>query len=243
MSSSPHGSPFPISAIRIDPPLGGWAARYASTESNVVIASLTERHRRGTMGVLLDGFEARVADENDRPVPDGTPGELLLCAHEPFAMAVGYHDASGKTADAWRNLWLHTGDRVIRDADGFFHFVDRLKDTIRRRGENISSYEIEQVLLMYPAVAMVAAFPVFSELAEDEVIVAVTLDGDERATAEELIAFCEGKMSYLSILRFIDFVDDLPRADIGKIQKFKLRERGAPHRTWDREQSSLALRR
>jgi crotonobetaine/carnitine-CoA ligase len=216
---------------------------YASTESNVAIISRPGRRRAGCMGELHDGFEAIVADEHDRALPDGEPGELLLRAHEPFAMALGYFNMPDKTVEAWRNLWLHTGDRVIRDADGYFRFMDRLKDAIRRRGENISSFEVEQVLLMHPAVALAAVFPVSSELAEDDVMAAIVLADDTSIGHEEVMRFCEGRMSYFSVPRFIEFVDELPRTDNGKIQKFKLRERGVTDAAWDRERAGISVRR
>ena len=125
------------------------------------------------MGPVVDGFEARVVDDADNTLPDGVPGELVLRADEPFAFATGYFGMPEKTVEAWRNLWFHTGDRVVRDADGYFRFIDRMKDAIRRRGENVSSYEVEQVLLSHPDVAEAAAFPVRSELAEDEVMAAI----------------------------------------------------------------------
>ena len=96
-------------------------------------------------------------------------------ADEPFAFATGYFGMPEKTVEAWRNLWFHTGDRVIREPTGYYRFVDRMKDAIRRRGENISSYEVEQVLISHPAVANAAVFPVRSELAEDEVMAAIVL--------------------------------------------------------------------
>src|SRR5262249_57305613 len=131
--------------------------------------------RPGTMGKVRDGFEARVVDEEDNDIPPGEPGELVLRAREPFAFATGYFGMPDKTVEAWRNLWFHTGDRVVMDADGYFAFVDRLKDTIRRRGENISSFEVEQVVAGHAAIGTVAVFPVQSELAEDEVMAAVVL--------------------------------------------------------------------
>src|SRR5260221_5166497 len=105
------------------------------------------------MGGLRPGFGAGVARRADAALPDGEAGELLLRADEPFAFASGYFGMPDKTVEAWRNLWFHTGDRVVRDADGAFRFVDRIKDAIRRRGENISSFEVEQVLQSHPAVA------------------------------------------------------------------------------------------
>ena len=136
------------------------------------------------MGWLRPGFDARVADEHDVELPDGEAGELLLRADEPFAFASGYFGMPDKTVEAWRNLWFHTGDRVVREADGAFRFIDRIKDAIRRRGENISSYEVEQVLLSHPAVASVAVYPVRSELAEDEVMAALV----RRAAAQRIDA-------------------------------------------------------
>jgi carnitine-CoA ligase len=138
---------------------------YGSTETNFVLGCTLPGQRRGTMGPVVDGFEARVVDDADNALLDGVPGELVLRADEPFAFATGYLGMPDKTVEPWRNLWFHTGDRVMRDADGYFRFIDRMKDTIRRRGENISSYEVEQVLLSHPDIAGAAAFPVRSELA------------------------------------------------------------------------------
>ena len=146
---------------------------YGATESNFVIAASPDSPRRGVMGWLRPGFDARVVDENDNALPDGHAGELVLRAEEPFAFASGYLGKPEKTVEAWRNLWFHTGDRVVREPDGAYRFVDRIKDAIRRRGENISSWEVEQVLLSHPAVAACAVYPVGSEHAEDEVMAAV----------------------------------------------------------------------
>lgn len=216
---------------------------YASTESNVAIQSRPEDRKPGYMGRLTPGFEAIVVDNDDSPVPDGTPGELLLRSSEPFAMSLGYFGMPDKTVEAWRNLWLHTGDRVVRDADGYFRFIDRLKDAIRRRGENISSFEVEQVLMMHPAVAIAAVYPVPSELAEDDVMAAIVLAEGIVVTPEDLLRFCEGRMSYFAIPRYVEFVADLPRTDNGKVRKVALRERGVTAASWDREQAGFEIRR
>lgn len=216
---------------------------YGTTESNAVIGSTTENRKAGWVGCLVDGFEAMIVDDEDNPLPDGHAGELILRAREPHSMSQGYYGMPDKTVEVWRNLWLHTGDRMVRDADGFYRFVDRMKDAIRRRGENISSYEVEQVLIAHPAVAIAAVFPVASELAEDEVMAAIVLREGHSLSQEEIIRFCEGKMSYFAIPRFIDFLHDLPRTENGKVQKFKLRERGRTENTWDREAAGMILRR
>lgn len=216
---------------------------YASTETNFVIGSTIDLQKPGTVGRIRTGYQARVVDEEDVEVAPGVAGELLLRADEPFAFATGYFGMPEKTVEAWRNLWFHTGDRVVRDADGNFRFLDRLKDAIRRRGENISSYEVEQVLLSHPSVGTVAVFPVRSELAEDEVMAAIVLKTGCALDPIELMKFCEPRMQYFAIPRFIDFLAELPRTENGKVQKFKLRERGRGERTWDREAVGYMIRR
>jgi crotonobetaine/carnitine-CoA ligase len=224
---------------------------YGSTETNFVIASdaaggtrrgLQGESRRGVMGWLLPGFDARVVDEHDIELPPGQAGELLLRADEPFAFASGYFGMPEKTVEAWRNLWFHTGDRVMRDADGAFRFVDRIKDAIRRRGENISSFEVEQVLQSHAAVASVAVYPVRSELAEDEVMAALVLRSGERVEPAELARFCESRLPYFAIPRYIELMDELPRTENGKVQKYKLRERGITAATWERAASPASSR-
>jgi crotonobetaine/carnitine-CoA ligase len=199
---------------------------YGSTETNFVIASSPERSRPGCMGWLQPGFDARVVDANDFELPDGEAGELLLRADAPFAFSSGYFGQPEATLAAWRNLWFHTGDRVVREGDGAFRFVDRIKDAIRRRGENISSYEVEQVLQAHPAVAAVAVYPVRSELAEDEVMAAVVAREGATLDPAELAGFCRTRLPYFAIPRYVEVVADLPRTENGKVQKFRLRERG-----------------
>lgn len=211
---------------------------YGSTETNFAIATAPDSPRRGVMGWLQPGFHARVVDEHDVEVPAGEAGELLLRADEPFAFASGYFGMPDKTVEAWRNLWFHTGDRVVREADGAFRFVDRLKDAIRRRGENISSYEVEQVLLGHPAVASVAVYPVHSELAEDEVMAALVPREGQRIEPAELARHCESRLPYFAIPRYFELVDALPRTENGKVQKYKLRERGITAATWERPEAA-----
>lgn len=216
---------------------------FGSTESNAVLGTELSTLKPGKMGKLADGFEARVVDDDDNEVADGQPGELMLRANEPFAFASGYFGMPEKTVETWRNLWLHTGDRVIRSEDGYFQFMDRMKDAIRRRGENISSYEVEQVVLSHPAVALAAAFPVSSELAEDEVMVSLVLKEGQGLDPVDLIRHCETRMPYFAVPRFIDIVGDLPRTSNGKVQKFVLREAGVTGSTWDREAAGVVVKR
>lgn len=216
---------------------------YGSTETNFVIGASSQTQRPGTMGRVVDGFQARVVDHQDNELPSGEAGELVLRADEPFAFASGYFGMPEKTIEAWRNLWFHTGDRVIRDGEGYFRFVDRLKDAIRRRGENISSYEVEQVLLAHPDIDMAAVFPARSELAEDEVMAAIVTRSGSSIAPAELMQFCAVRLPYFAVPRFVDFVADLPRTENGKVRKFELRERGITATTWDREAVGYQLKR
>lgn len=199
-----------------------------------MIATTPESRRYGVMGWLRPGFDARVVDEQDVGVPDGAAGELTLRSDEPFAFAVGCFGMPEETVSAWRNLWFHTGDRVVREADGTFRFIDRIKDSIRRRGENISPFEVEQVLLAYRAVAEAAVYPVHSELAEDDVMAAVVARPGAVLDPEELWAFCRTRLPSFAVPRYLDILADLPRTDNGKVQKYKLRERGVSSTSIDR---------
>jgi crotonobetaine/carnitine-CoA ligase len=210
--------------------IDGWG----STETNFVLGTTMDRQQPGLMGPVFEGFDARVVGETGETLADGAAGELVVRTEEPLAFAQEYFAASDKTAEAWRDGWFHTGDRVVRQPDGYYRFVDRLKDAIRRRGENISSFEVEQVLLSHPAVANAAAFPVRSPLAEDEVMAAVILHPGQDVAPGDLIAFCEPKLPYFAVPRYLEFMAELPATESGKVQKYRLRERGITDRTWDR---------
>jgi len=195
------------------------------------------------MGYLLEGTEARIVDADDSVLPDGEVGELLLRSREPFAFATGYFGMPDRTVEAWQNLWFHTGDRVVRDPDGHYRFVDRMKDSIRRRGENVSSWEVEQVLLTHPAITACAIYPLPSELGEDEVSAAIQLEPGHSLEPAEVIRHCEGKIAYFAIPRFVRFVTELPLTENGKIRKVALREAGVTPEMWDRDASGYRLRR
>jgi carnitine-CoA ligase len=216
---------------------------YGSTETNCPIGESWRGQRPGWMGRVRAGFHARVVDEHDAELPRGEAGELVLRADHPFAFATGYFAMPEKTVEALRNLWFHTGDRVVCDEDGWFAFVDRLKDAIRRRGENISSFEVEHALLDHPAVAAVAVFPVASDLGEDEVAAAVVLRDGQHADPVALIRHCEPRLAHFAIPRYLRFADALPLTENGKVRKAVLREAGITQDMWDREAAGVAVRR
>ncbi|MFE1109087.1 AMP-binding protein [Streptomyces rochei] len=203
---------------------------FGSTETNLVIGSVPEDCRPGYMGTVRDGFEARVVDADLSCVPDGTPGELVVRTDREHAFATGYVGEAEPALGSWRR----TGDRVVRDADGWFRFVDRVKDCIRRRGENISSYEVETALRAHPDVAQAAAFPVASDLAEDEVMVAVVPRPGRGLDPVEVARHCARELPVFAVPRYVDVVAELPLTETGKVRKSVLRERGVTGVTWDR---------
>ena len=147
---------------------------------------------------------------------------------------MGYYNMPEKTVEAWRNLWFHTGDALRRDEDGWYYFVDRYKDALRRRGENISSYEVEQAILGHPAVQECAVIGVAAgvEAGEDEVMAVLTTV--EPATAEEIWDWCQGRVPAFAIPRFLRFTDALPKTPSEKIRKAELRQAGITEDTFDR---------
>lgn len=216
---------------------------HGMTETNAVIGPRDGEQRPGWMGRVMPGFEARVVDEHDVEVPDGTAGELVMRPREPFAFATGYWRLPEETVRAWRNLWFHSGDRVVRDESGYFRFLDRLKDAIRRRGENISSWEVEQALLRHPDVASAAVVPVPSELGEDDVLAYVVPQPGRSVDPTDLVRFCEPLLAYFAIPRYVEVVGELPLTENGKVRKVELRERGICETTWDREAAGVVLER
>jgi crotonobetaine/carnitine-CoA ligase len=189
------------------------------------------------------GVEVRLVDENDCSVGVGEVGQLILRTEAPWAMNHGYNNNPQATADAWRNGWFHTGDAFIRDADGDYRFVDRLKDAIRRRGENISSYEIEVELLSHPAVREAAAIPVPSEFSEDEVLVVLAPASGASIKPEDIIQHLLPRMAHHMIPRFIRVIDELPKTPTAKVEKHVLRAEGLTADTWDRERAGMSIRR
>jgi len=188
-------------------------------------------------------YELRIVDANDCEVPDGTPGEAVVRPRKPWMVMDGYWRRPDVTVRAWRNLWLHTGDILSRDPHGNYYFVDRSKDAIRRRGENISSMEVEREINAHPDVLESAAFPVAAELGEQEVMAVVVPRPGCRVVPEALTRFLVARMAYFMVPRYLEFADTLPKTPTGKIQKFALRERGVTAVTWDRVQAGVTLKR
>ncbi|MPZ60610.1 MAG: AMP-binding protein [Propionibacteriales bacterium] len=206
---------------------------YGLTDFGIPLGIPHGEHRPGSCGKPLPGWRCEVVDEHDQVVPPGEVGELILRPERPYLGSLGYWRMPEATVEAWRNLWFHTGDLVRRDADGWFSFVDRDKDAIRRSGENVSSFEVEQIILTHPDVEDVAVYAVPSEFAEDEVMAAVVCREAARLEPKELVAYCDARLPYFAVPRYIDFMNELPRTQTAKIRKGQLRERGITADTWD----------
>ena len=209
---------------------------YGSTETNLVMSNALNGYAPGTMGRVSPDFEVRIVDENDCEVPDGAPGELLVRHSEPFSMAGGYFRNPEATASAWRNLWFHTGDRVMRDEQGIYHYLDRIKDAIRRRGENISSWEVEQALLSHPDIGNAAVVGVPAEVGEEDVMAFIVPRRECRPRPDALTRFLQDRLAGFAIPRYLEFVDELPMTENGKVKKYMLREWGVGESTWDRDE-------
>ncbi len=210
---------------------------YGSTEANCPIYMPRDEPRRdnGCGRVAAQWFDCIIADpESDAELPHGQVGEMLIRPRLPFGFMAGYNANPEATVKAWRNLWFHSGDAMWRDEDGWFYFVDRLNDCLRRRGENISSFEIEQVVMGHPAVADVAVIGVPSpfEEKEQEVKVCVVLADGATASASDIHAFCAPLVPRYAIPRFIEIYDTLPKTPTNKVQKAELRRHGIRERTW-----------
>lgn len=205
------------------------------TEISTPLLSGANPVKPNTCGRPRPGVDVRLVDENDCEAPRGTVGQLVVRTAQPWAMNHGYHNNPQATADAWRNGWFHTGDAFICDEDGDFFFVDRLKDTIRRRGENISSYEIEVELLAHSDIREAAAVPVPSEFTEDEVLVVVSPVGGRSIEPAAIVEFLDARLPRHMIPRYVRIVEELPKTPTEKVQKHILREQGLTTTTWDRE--------
>ncbi len=197
-----------------------------------------------TCGRLADEFyEARIVDANDEEVADGTVGEFVIRGKEPWLLMSGYWRHPEWTERAWSNLWLHSGDAMMKTSDGRYYFVDRMSDSIRRRGENISSLEVENEINLYPDVLECAVFPVPSEHTEDEVMATVIPQPGRTLDPESLVRFLEPRMARFMVPRYIDVAKSLPKTPTGKIRKVALRNTGVTSRTFDREKAGITLER
>jgi len=221
---------------------------FGATETFMVAALGPDRDPAaplGSAGRVTPYAEVRIADEHGRPLPAGTAGEILVRPTDVGTVMHGYHAMGEATRTAFRDLWFHSGDRGFLDDGGHLHFVDRIKDAIRRRGENISAHEVELLIGKHPAVLEVAAVPVPAEMSEDEVLVFVVPRPGHTIDAAELIESRAPDMAYFMVPRYVHVLDELPKTASERIEKYRLRQWALAHlhEVWDREKAGLKVQR
>ena len=217
---------------------------YGQTEcAGVTFSPASQERNRASGGRPAPDLEVQLVDDDDRPVPAGAVGEIVFRPREPHAMFREYWRKPEETLKAFRNLWYHTGDYGTADAQGFVSFVDRKKDALRRRGENVSSFELEAAIAGHPKVAEVAVHAVPSPLTEDDIKACIVLRAGEDITPEELFTFFTRSLPYFAVPRFVELLPELPRNAVARVMKHVLRDRGVTDATWDFEALGLTVSR
>jgi crotonobetaine/carnitine-CoA ligase len=222
-----------------------FSAGYGLTEASLIsMLDAGEPNRPGAAGKRnLVEFDVRLVDDDDVEVAQGEVGEIVCRPNGPNLMFAGYWNRPDSTVEATTNLWFHTGDLGRLDDEGFLYFVDRKKDALRRRGENISSFEMEKVLFGHAVIRDVAVHAVPSPLGEDDVKVTAVLQPDTTVTEEELCRWVADRVPFFAIPRYIEFRADLPRNPVGRVLKYQLRDEGVTEHTWDREAAGVTFER
>jgi crotonobetaine/carnitine-CoA ligase len=215
---------------------------YGMTEIPCPFRVVDPVERRSLGKPVDDGVELRIVDENDLPLGDEQPGELILRHRVPWTISPGYLGEPEATARFWRNGWFHTGDVFARRESGEFYLVDRVKDSIRRRGENVSAAEVEAEILAHPDVTEAAAIAVPAEL-DEEIVAYSVVRPESDLSPEALHEHLVNRLPYFAVPRYIAFVDTLPRNPALRVDKPQLRTLGVPATAWDREAAGIVVQR
>ncbi|WP_158890782.1 AMP-binding protein [Amycolatopsis anabasis] len=208
---------------------------YGMTEALCITQNTPEHSRVGSVGLPTPELEVRLVDDQDRPVPAGEIGELILRPREPHTVMAGYWNKPEATVSAWRNLWFHTGDRMRADEDGFLYYIGRLKDSIRRRGENVSAWEVECAANKHEDVREAAAIGVPSELGEEDLALLVVAQDAGVVDPAALRDFLAADLPKHAVPRFIEVVEELPKTPTQRVNKDEVRARGITEAAWDGE--------
>jgi len=208
---------------------------YGMSEMGVISSNPIRASVEGSCGLPTSRRQVRIVDELERPVPPGVVGEIMVRPTVPWATFLRYWEMPEKTVEAFTNLWFHTGDKARFDEAGYIHFAGRIKDSIRRRGENVSAFEVEQVINTHDAVLESAVLPYPSPVGEDDLWVVAVPRPDVPITAAELISFCEQRLPKYAVPRYVQFVDKFPKTPTERIEKYKLQQAGLARDAYDRE--------
>ncbi|HEX4819063.1 MAG TPA: AMP-binding protein [Acidimicrobiales bacterium] len=241
-------APLPVevdSILRARFGIDTFSGAYGVTEASLVSWQPPGiENKPNAAGVINDEyFDVRIFDDDDHELPRGTDGEIVLRPKRPHTMFEGYWGRPDATVETSRNWWYHTGDIGRVDDDGYLFFVDRKADYLRRRGENISSFEVERVLMSHGALADVAVHAVPSEMTEDDLKVTATVKEGASITEEALFRWCIDELPYFALPRYIEFRSELPRSPVGRVLKRELRDEGVTATTWDVESSGITYER
>ena len=215
---------------------------YGLSEVGLPLMNTLRRRKLGSMGQPSRDSQVRLVNDDGFQVGPNVVGEILVRNNCPYSLLLGYCNDAERTVEAWRDLWFHTGDYGYYDAEGYYYFVDRKKDYLRRRGENISSHEVEIIVNSHPAVLESAAIAAKSDLGEDEVMICVTLREGQTLKPEELIQYCEPLMAYFMVPRYVRMMQKMPKTPTQRLEKYKLRKEGITLDTWDREKAGYKMK-
>ena len=199
----------------------------------ITYSPLSDPGSSGSCGRPAADLEVELLDDDDRPVPTGAVGEICVRPREPLAMFSGYWNNPEATLATFRTLWHHTGDYGRAERDGFIFFVDRKKDAVRRRGENVSTMELEAAIAVHPAIAEAAAHAVPSDVTDDDIKVCVVLADSESISPAEMFDFFKHHLPYFAIPRYVEIVDELPKNAVARVMKHVLRQRPMTYAVWD----------
>jgi carnitine-CoA ligase len=216
---------------------------YGLTETGLTIYTHWPERREGSCGKAHEDWEIDVVDDNGLPVDAGETGELVCRPKLPAIMMDGYLNKPEETLRTMKDLWFRCGDYVRRDADGYFYFSGRKKERIRRRGENVSGFEVERIVGMHPDVSEVAALPYPAEVGEDDIRCVIIRRTGATLAPGELMDWLQPRMPFFMLPRYIEFVDDMPRTPSAKIEKYKLVEAGLSGAAWDRDKAGYRIER
>jgi crotonobetaine/carnitine-CoA ligase len=217
---------------------------FGQTESLLITKSpVRGRRDRATSGPASPLYEVRIVDEEDNPVPAGEAGEIVVRPKDPHTMYSGYWNKPDVTVATWRNLWHHTGDFGRMDERGFVSFVDRMKDRLRRRGENISSVHLEETLRLLPGVADVAVSGLPGELGDDDIKACIVETEPDALSAAAVFDFLRDRVAYFAIPRYVHIHETLPVNALQRVMKDRLRAEGVPDGCWDLEKLGLVVAR
>jgi crotonobetaine/carnitine-CoA ligase len=216
---------------------------YGMTECNSCLVNPIQDRRPGSCGKAINGYDVAVVDALDNLLPDDQVGEIIVRPRRMHLGTTGYFRNPEASLELFQNLWMHTGDLGRRDADGYFYYVDRKKQALRRRGENISSFEVEAVIDAHPAVLESCVVGVDSELGEEEVKAVVVLKPGLTLSEEALVRWCEPRLAYFAIPRYVAYRKSLPKTPSQRVEKYVLKQEGITEDCWDRERSGVVLAR